>query len=76
MPEVLLAVGTEDFTVVRDKICSVEELEFSLRIFEDIVSRRCVFGGCWVPFYDSPRDDAYLELTCQFAVPVKVYLVL
>jgi hypothetical protein len=78
VPEILLSVGTEDFAVTGDEVCSVEELEFAVRVFEYLATRRCRFRSCGMrmPFDDSTRHDTHFELTCQVAVPIEIYMIL
>lgn len=76
MPEILLSVGTENLAVVRNEVRSVEELEIAICILEYIASRQWIFKSCCVSFDDSSWNDTDLKLSCQYAVPIKVFLIL
>jgi hypothetical protein len=62
MPEVLLLVGAEDTSIVRDEVCCVEELELSLLVFEYVATGYFDSRCDGMPFDESPWDDAHFEL--------------
>jgi hypothetical protein len=76
VPKILFSVGTENIAVVGNKVRSVEKLEIAICILKYIASRRCIAKCCCVPFDNSSRNDTDLKLSCQFAVPVEVFLIL
>jgi hypothetical protein len=76
VPKILFSVETEDTAVVRNKVRSIEKLEIAICILEYIASRRCILRCCCVPFDNGSRNDTDLKFSCQFAVPIEVFLVL
>lgn len=54
MPDIFLAVGSEDTAVIGDEVCG-------------IIEESCLVGACML-LDQSPRDQADFELLCEGSV--------